>query len=488
MWVDRNTTRTRVKGTIMSNNQKFEVGGVVRLINPYTADASNTVTTMSVAVEVGELFIVKEVSQDTVLVQHILNSNGTNVKVYMNINKTDLQVYPPEQEPDPPVNPEPPEEDMCEYRRYSLATISAVTKRPEVFLYQTTLTLAGSYTGVIDGWYGNGSAAATKDFQSKNELSADGVIGKGTATELIKQATAGGFEPALNLRIMSVIAFYEVSNRSDAFGMAENDIGDGAGANYGIFQCNSLGSVISMLNLAGRSDLVSVYNSTDKTKVNPTIKDWFGSSEGIATQIKYFDEKLLAIGMRQLREFEVFNAWENDPAMKKYWERAVLLFCDSVVQNGTMWSGSRKPFWKAIEEWEKSDPQGYKWPELFYGTWWNETLGKYIQYGEDNDSGMKGLWWKHYESHGGVDRSNLNADACKKANQSAAKEIVMGISNDPTAQLSVLAQFRSRSSSDKYWFQAVASRRITDATGSSSNHPEGVVNGAKIDLPCDYQL
>jgi len=477
----------------------WQVGDVIRIKRAFDFDAMGTDLNVKITIGEGQTFAVTEVAGDNLVVEMKVGGRfDATITTTWHISLIDEEAIellrPLEEEPEEPEQPEQPKpptgEEPMEYQRYSKATIKATTKRPEVFLYQGALKAVGAYDGEVDGWFGNGSAEAVKAFQEKNNLEpVDGVIGKGTASVLLPQAHAAGFVPDLNTRIMSVIAFYEVSNRRDAFGMAENDIGDGAGANYGIFQCNSYGSVVSMLKLAGRSDLVNVYNGADKKVVNPTIQDWFGSTEGIKTQMRYFEEKLLKLAMKELRAFGAFDAWEDDPSMKKYWERAVLLFCDSVVQNGTMWSGSRKPFWKGIEDWEKSDPKGYKWPELYYGTWWNETLGKYIDYGEDGESGMKALWWKHYEKHGGKDRSDLDKGACKAANQSAAQEIVtQHCAADPEAQLLVVAQFRSRSSWDKYWYQAVASRRITDAAGTSAAHPSGVVNGAKLKLAEDYAI
>jgi len=383
--------------------------------------------------------------------------------------------------------PEVPEMN-CKTNRYSTATIKAPCKRPEVFLYQGALKAVGQYDGAVDGWYGDGSKEATRAFQDANGLEDDGIIGTGTATELIKQAKAAGFQPDLNLRIMSIITMYEVSNRMNAYGMAENDIGDRAGANYGIFQCNSLGSVKSMLRLAGRNDLVSVYKATNKKTVNPNIQDWFGSAEGIATQNKYFETKILRLGMKELRAFGKFDAWESDPAMQVYWGRAVLLFCDSIVQNGTTWSGSRRPFWKDLIG-AKGKPKSQNIPELYYGTWWDEQLGQYIEYGVDGTAGMKKLWWDHYGQHGGDRDGTHNKKACRAANQSAAAAIIDMIpGDDPSSRLSVVAHVRSRSSWHRYWYQAVASRRITDAYGTSAKHPSGVVNGQALDLACDYQL
>lgn len=475
----------------MNEDIELKVGDVVRLKTPQTVIVSEDKLLLHFSVEEGELFTVNGFEGTYVLLQQTMDVGRTSINTTLRVEPSDLQAYIPVQtdngggETPPPTQPPEGGEDMtCEYRRYSAATIKNTTKRPEVFLYQGALKAVDAYDGAIDGWYGTGSAKAVEDFQTANSLSpVDGIIGKGTASEIIKQATVKNFAPDFNTRIMSLIAYYEVGNRQDAFGMAENDIGDAAGANYGVFQCNSLGSVNSMLNLAGRSDLVSVYNNSDKSKVNPTIKDWFGSTEGISTQMRYLEEKLMPIAMRELREFGSFDAWENDPEMQLWWGRAVLIFLDSTVQNGTMWSPSRRPFWKDLNGAE-GRPESQNIPELYYGTWWDEQLGEHLKY-ED----MKTKWWAEKAKQDAA-YPDQSKQAYKVANRLCAKDIVDNVipSDDPQSKLLILAHFRSRSSAPTWWYQAVASRRVTDATGDSKDHPSGVVNGAHLVLPCDYQL
>jgi len=455
---------------------EWRVGDVIRIKRAFDFDAVGTDVNVKIAVGVGQTFTVTELSGDDLVVEFTVSGVFTaTVTTTWNISLIDenaIELLRPLEE-DPPVEP-PTGGGPMEYQRYSTAMIRKTTKRPEVFLYQGALKSIAAYDGSVDGWYGAGSETAVKEFQTKNNLEpVDGVIGKGTATELITQATS--FVPDLNYRIMSLIAYYEVGNRQDAFGMAENDIGDNAGANYGIFQCNSLGSCAYMLRLGGRDDLAAVYNSTDKAVVNPTIKDWFGSAEGIQTQVKYFEENTLTGAMRELREFALFDGWENDESKKVWWERAVLLFCDSRIQNGTMWSGSRRPFWKDLEG-AAGRPVSQNIPELFYGTWWDEVLGRYIKY-ED----FKTMWWAEY--------ARQNQDI-KKTTLQVCKDLVSNTipASDPSAQLMLLAQTRSRSSAPTWWYQAVSSRRVTDAMGTSEAHPSGVVNGAKLKLLEDYAL
>jgi hypothetical protein len=369
-----------------------------------------------------------------------------------------------------------------DYNRFSKATISVTTKRPEVFLYEAALQHLGFYNGKIDGWYGNGCKSAVQAYQQKRQISPDdGIIGKGTATVLVREAINAGFEPDLLYRIMAVISFYEGSNDSDIYGNT-SVIDDGAGANYGFMQCNRHGSVVSLLKMADRQDLVNLYNSTDKYSVNPDIKDFFGSTDGIKAQNEYFKNTIHRLAMKELHAFGSFDSWENDPAMKVWWERTVLLFCDSIVQNGTMWSSNARPFWKDLVG-SEGTPASQNIPELYYGKWWDEVLGQYIKYEE-----FKDRWWTENERQ--LSLSEDEKEARKDTTIAVAKDLVENFipDSDPSSKLMVLAQTRSRSSSQKWWYQAVASRRVTDATGNSSNHPSGVVNGAKINLAADFYL
>jgi hypothetical protein len=369
---------------------------------------------------------------------------------------------------------------MQEYQRFSLVSVKDTTKRPECFLYQGAFKAVG-YDIAEDGWFGTEGHHTAVDFQKKNGLRPDGEIGRMTATPLVAMALEAGYEPPLIRRIQSVITIYEGSTRKDAYGMT-SVIADGAGANYGVMQCNRHGSCQRLLQMAGQHDLRASYLK-DVMHVNPAVKDFFGSVAGIKAQNDYFEKIVVKIAMRELRAFGLFDSWETNPERRIYWERAVLLFCDSVIQNGTMWSGMRKPFWKAITAPEESDPKGRRWPELYYGTWWDKMLGHYIPYKD-----FKARWWEEYEGHGGSDRDSLEGDAVKAANISTAKRVMRIMPADPEARLVLLAQMRSRSSWDKYWFQAVGSRRITDACGSSTFHPSKVVNGSIIDLQRDYYL
>ena len=176
--------------------------------------------------------------------------------------------------------------------------------------------------------------------------------------------------------------------------MAESDIGDSAGANVGLVQHNNYGSMRTLLLMAGRKDLLAKYNSTDKSKVNPDIKHWAGSPEGIDAQNKYFKQIIFDPSFKYIPDLGPLAEWKNDPAMRLYFERLIMLIADSRVQNGGLFS-SRRPFWKTLEAEYKGTP---RYRELFYGKRWNRLLGEYITY-----DALKVRWFEKMEELKEVD-------------------------------------------------------------------------------------
>jgi len=441
-----------------------------------------------------------------------------------------------------------------DYQRLSLVQLRKGCKRPEVGLLQSAMAHLGYYKGAIDNWFGRatqgrqGSDGRPVDglvrFQADHGLDQDGVAGKITQTLLLRQAEAAGWKPELRLQIQSVITYFETSTTMDAYGMSESDIGDGAGANYGFMQSNSLGSVEHVLKLAGAEHLVDVYRGSGKSEEwirewlvrpgvaqrsptirkianrareelkieeddmpgieewagrpdlakywrdaiedfprayldipNPTIQSWFGSVKGIEAQDVYFDEVVLRVAKRQMKDLPEICDWEGHPKLHRYWERALLLFCDTVIQNGGMWSSYARPFWKDTVGVDSYPPR-HKLMELYTGTWWDGLLGKYIPYKD-----LKELWWAELKrqeaAHEGKPRTAkraANRELCRRIMEENIPE------DDPVSKLVLLAQWRARTSSPKWWYIAVACRRMLDATG------HGVVNGATIDLVADYRL
>lgn len=65
---------------------------------------------------------------------------------------------------------------------------------------QTNLKKWGYYTGSVDGIYGSKTVSAVKSFQSKNGLTADGVVGNQTlaALGLSSSGNAGGYSSSSN--------------------------------------------------------------------------------------------------------------------------------------------------------------------------------------------------------------------------------------------------------------------------------------------------
>lgn len=83
----------------------------------------------------------------------------------------------------------------------------------QVKTVQTKLKRWGYYTGAVDGIYGTATTKAVKYFQSKNGLTADGIVGKktaaamgislstGNATGLVKRILVVGRIPSCKMRV-----------------------------------------------------------------------------------------------------------------------------------------------------------------------------------------------------------------------------------------------------------------------------------------------
>jgi len=338
-----------------------------------------------------------------------------------------------------------------EMYRWSITTVRKGTRRPEVFLYQGALQHLDFYHGKVDGWFGRKSHVTTQNFQDSVGLKADGQIGCCTADELVRQSLNAGFRPSLKRRIMALIAVYELSITADAYGRTSK-IGDNAGVNYGVMQCNRHSSVISLLTLAGRKDLAQKYRKADKFQVVPEVRDFFGSVAGIVAQNKYFDKVMWTSGKKIADAFPGAADW----GMDNVWYQRLLTMCiDTVIQNGGMYSPNNKPFWNNLTAEESAHP---KLAELYHGKQWDKMLGEWLPYAE-----LKKAW-----------NALAKTESRRKTNQTLMHEY-WEKAPDRQAQLILVAQWRARSSWSKYW-KAVESRRMTDATG------EGRVNGSKLDL------
>lgn len=348
--------------------------------------------------------------------------------------------------------------------RLSIVALEKGAKRPEVYLLQEALVACGYDPRGVDGDFGPGCDAAVRKFQSESGLRMDGVVGRATWTVLLRKSRKAGFEPDIRRSVQSLIAWFEVSGASDAYGYAEPDIGDDAGANYGVLQHNSLGSLVTVLTMGGRKDLADAYQALkDKSGVYLPAQEWMGTAKGRKTQNRYFDEKVWIWARTQLATLPEIAAWKDNQLLHRYWERAMVMMVDTVTQNGGLWSDSRKPFWKSLTDEEKLVP---KYRELYYGERWDSLLGDSVPYDT-----MKAIWFGWEQKCDG-DR--------RRANEGACNEVLKSIP-DAEKKLVCVAQWRARTSWEKYW-TGVESRRMLGATG------KGTVNGAAIELSRDYGI
>lgn len=375
------------------------------------------------------------------------------------------------------------------YQKLSKLALKKGCKRPEVFLLQEAINCIRHQKIAEDGIFGNKTDGIIRELQRSFYLEIDGVVGKSTWTAILEEAYKKGFKPALKRRVQSLVCLYETS-RNNAYGFAENDIGDGAGANYGVVQHNAMGSMVTLLKMAGRNDLLNIYNNSDKSKVNSEIHDWFNTFDGIKAQDKYFDriiwQKAMSIiddlpalkknttesnvgDWKPMNMTELIGSFNTE--YEPYYERAVALAADSVVQNGGMFSGNRKPFWKSLTE---EEAKVAKYRELYYGTEWDKRVKSWdFKDGFDGSKlvyeNFKKLWYGYEERDGRAE-----------ANKNCMKYCLEGI-KDPQNQLILVAQWRARSSSPRWW-RDVEKRRMLDATG------DGKVHGYKINLKVDYGI
>jgi len=213
-----------------------------------------------------------------------------------------------------------------------------------------------------------------------------------------------------------------------------------------------------------------------------------GSVEGIKEQNKYFERVIFNPALAYIPDLGPMASWSDDPAMTGWYERLVCMLCDSRVQNGGIWS-SAKPFWKGLTDEEAKTP---RLVELFTGAEWNASiLGKYALYGEVVDQkaydaddlhvaftpgSLKDRWYKLLQQNGGDTKEGRSATY-----KSLLLQLMEEMGTDYEAMLVLLAQFRARTSSSRWW-KVVEARRMMDATGS------GVVNGRALGLYSDFGI
>ena len=99
----------------------------------------------------------------------------------------------------------------------------------EVKSVQAKLKELGFYTSAIDGVYGNGTVAAVKNFQSKNNLEVDGIVGTKTwaALNKVEQEDKDVIEPAADVNTVVAainIAMTALAQARNAVTNAENQL------------------------------------------------------------------------------------------------------------------------------------------------------------------------------------------------------------------------------------------------------------------------
>lgn len=363
-------------------------------------------------------------------------------------------------------------------QRLDKAVIKKGTKRPSVFLAEEALKALDLYDGPIDGWAGKSVDLAIREAQRKfitpdiADDDVDGKMGRDTWTVLLRAAYPAGFKPSLLKRCQSMICYYEVGNRQNAYGAA-GAIRDGAGANYGISQHNAHGSVRTILKMNGLTDLLSAYNTHNRAfkgnkwhpagrnpAVLPELREWFNSMDGIEAQDRYFKRLVFDNALKVLAELEVFDDYKDDPKLDQFYERAVALLCDSMIQNGALFSPNAKPFWRSLTASERRVP---RYVELHEGNRWDEKLTFHLPYER-----MKTRWSEIEEVNRGIHTNPKKVR--RETNREAMKEFVKLV-RDPELQLFIVGQMRARSSTPRWWSD-VEARRMVSALGVGTVHGE----------------
>lgn len=377
------------------------------------------------------------------------------------------------------------------YMRLSKVVIQHGTKRPEVFLFQELANICGGLNGssiLVDGIAGDEVRSFIGNFQSDNGLGVDYKAGKNTWSEMFRKAKiiediSDHF--SLKRRIQSLICLYETGHRKDAYGFAEDDIGDGAGANYGVVQHNACGSMKTLLRIAGRDDLLSIYNSHDRSKVVDEIADWVGSTEGIKAQDKYFDKVVYRIALDEFEALGLERIDENHkmPDSNIFTEKVFALLCDSVVQNGGLFSNRRPPFqeWSNLSSGQKKKKD---YIELVEGNEWNRFLGNsltdsavYIGGGTSLKMDIFKFAFKRVLRKY---KDRKEKSPMRETNRAMIIDLIPELKTEEDV-LTLLAQWRARTSSPRWW-RGVEKRRMLYVK------EKNIIHGERVDLLHDYGI
>lgn len=350
---------------------------------------------------------------------------------------------------------------MVKYR-VGFCVLKKGVKRPAAKIFQAFAGNIGLDAGETDAIIGEKGDECIRKIQSNLGITADGECGQDTWTAIHEAYPQHLMINPLDL-LQEITCFAETSARPDPYGFAEDDIGDNAGANYGVLQHNRLGSLEQLLKENDALDILNIYNSSNKYVVNPEVRDWMGSIAGIKAQNNYF---ILHIVIPAMKERDRLNYRFENPLMDL---RFLGLFTDSMTQNGTMYSTGNGPFVMNLED-------AYE-AELYYGTEWNAIFGEYCTYNH-----LKDLWNATYSQYkpGNDNKEEIKA-AKKRTNFEVIYKIFHQLPAESSLRLQFLAQYRARTSYAKYW-RVVLKRRNLFALGTST------INGVNCDLTTDYCL
>lgn len=364
------------------------------------------------------------------------------------------------------------------HKRLSPVVIRKGTKRPEVIMLQDALKSLDIDVGLSDGWAGGGTDGGIREYQKQEFGDDDGEVGRITWTRLLQDAAVEGWTPPLLRRIHSVIAYYENSTRQNAYG-ATSLLSDGAGVNYGVLQHNRHGSLYRVLQMGGRQDLADRYQASNKFTRDDEIAGWMQTPDGVSAQNKYFSATIMRLARKIADQMPTVRDYFAGEGLDPYNERFLLMLADSVTQNGALWSPNAKPFWRTITA---AENQHAKYRELHSGERF-DALG--IKTGACMYPALTYVDWKRewfkveeavkLELGDGASSKDVRRATNKRAMIEMVERVPMAIQ-----KLVVIAQWRSRSSSAKWWTPAVESRRMLDSAGV------GVVNGAPLNLENDF--
>jgi hypothetical protein len=179
------------------------------------------------------------------------------------------------------------------------------SKGPEVKKIQARLGELGLYSGDCDGIFGGGTESAVKNFQKKNGLGIDGVVGEGTWKKLFggeKLQKPEICKQKLEYRCLALTGTIETSKPvPDCFAAASGDF-DGQGLSFGALQWN-----------LGQGSLQPLFK--EMAKNHPSLledicHDYFPELKAIFTSDT--DDQLAWVRSAQdQRRFTLFEPWKG---------------------------------------------------------------------------------------------------------------------------------------------------------------------------------